>query len=165
MNPGTVSEDTLQRCERALWRTLPAILHANRQLTQQELFSDDLQLTPAQFHILRNIHRGAKSLSDIAASERVSLPAISRHVDDLVNLGLVSRTRGTTDRRSILLEMTEKGQTAWKKMGELKQQLFFEKLKNLNTSEIEAIIQGLDLLYKAFANDESAECVCQTEGE
>ena len=164
MNPGTVSEDALQRCERALWRTLPAILHANRQLTQQEMFSDDFQLTPAQFHILRNIHRGAGSLSDIANCERVSLPAISRHVDDLVNMGLVKRTRDSADRRSILLELTEKGQAVWKKMEELKRQHFFEKLKNLKTSEIEIIIQGLDLLYLAFARDETAGCACQTEG-
>ena len=105
----SASDELLSKCERMLWRTLPSVLHGTRKLAQDELFGD-LQLTPAQFHTIRNIHRGANSVSDLAACERVSPPAISRHVDDLVNMGLVERTRryrrpalnhpGTDQRRS-----------------------------------------------------------------
>jgi DNA-binding MarR family transcriptional regulator len=158
----TVSDELLQRCERALWRTMPSILHANRQVSQEEI-TDDLQLTPAQFHILRNIHRGEKSISDIAACEKVSLPAISRQVDGLVNMGLVERTRDAADRRSIILALTENGHTAWNKLMERKHLHFSERLKSLNPAEIETIIEGLDLLYRAFANEDTQN-YCEAHG-
>lgn len=160
----TVPDELLRKCERILWRTLPSVMHANRRIAQEE-FDDDLQLTPAQFHMLRNIHRGAKSVSDLAACEKVTLPAISRHVDDLANLGLVERTRDPEDRRSLILALTEKGQEIWNRMVERNHQAFSEKMKLLSPQEIETIITGLELLYSAFSN-EAAECKCEVkEGE
>lgn len=155
-------DELIHRCERMVWRTLPFVLHTNRQLTQMHSMTD-LQLTPAQFHILRNIHRGAKSISDIAACEKVSLPAISRPVEGLVNMGMVERTRDADDRRSITLALTEYGQQTWNQLLEKSHQNFAEKLKVLSPQEIETIIEGLELLYSAFASEE-AECLCETTG-
>lgn len=156
----TVSDELLRKCERILWRTLPSIQHGVRKLTRED---DDRQLTPAQYHILRYIHRGAKSASNLAACEKVSLPAISRHVDDLVKMGLVERTRDTEDRRSIILALTEQGQVIWNKLVERNHQIFSERMKLLSPKEIEIIIEGLELLYSAFAKEVS-ECNCQTDG-
>jgi DNA-binding MarR family transcriptional regulator len=119
-----VSDELLKKCERILWRTLPSVIHASRKLTPEEK-TNRAQLTPGQYHILRNIHRGSNSVSDLAECEKVSPPAISRHVDDLVKMNLVKRTRDTTDRRSIILELTDQGQDIWNKMIERNHQLFF----------------------------------------
>jgi DNA-binding MarR family transcriptional regulator len=157
-----VSDELLKKCERILWRTLPSVIHASRKLTMEDQ-SDSTQLTPAQYHILRNIHRGANSISDLADCEKVSPPAVSRHVDDLVKLGLVERTRDTADRRSIILAVTARGQTLWNKMLERNHQLFSEKMRQLSTQEIETIIEGLELLYRAFAN-QPLENDCEVDG-
>ena len=160
----SASDELLKKCERILWRTLPSVIHATRKLTLGEETIGP-QLTPAQHHILRNIQRGSKSVSDLAECEKVSPPAISRHVDDLVNMGLVERTRDTEDRRSIILALTEQGQSIWNKMIERNHQLFSEKMSKLSEQEIETIIAGLELLYSAFAN-ENSECTCDpAQGE
>jgi DNA-binding MarR family transcriptional regulator len=157
-----VPDELLKRCERVLWRTLPSVIHATRKLSLDEE-QDSKQLTPAQYYILRNIHRGSKSVSDLAECEKVSPPAVSRHVDDLVKMGLVERTRDTEDRRSIILGLTDQGQTIWNKMIERNHQLFSEKMRQLSTQEIETIIEGLDLLYSAFTN-QVLDSNCQANG-
>ncbi len=53
-----VPDELLKQCERVLWRTLPSVIHATRKLSLDEE-QDSKQLTPAQYHILRNIHRGS----------------------------------------------------------------------------------------------------------
>jgi DNA-binding MarR family transcriptional regulator len=157
------SDELLKKCERILWRTLPSVLHANRKLSLENN-QNSPQLTPAQYHILRNIDRGANSISDLADCERVSLPAISRHVDDLVKQGLVKRTRDSADRRAIILALTEKGQTVWNKMVERNHQIFSDKMQHLSIQEVETIIKGLELLYSAFAN-QPLENNCEADGE
>jgi DNA-binding MarR family transcriptional regulator len=158
----SASDELLSKCERMLWRTLPSVLHGTRKLAQDELFGD-LQLTPAQFHTIRNIHRGANSVSDLAACERVSPPAISRHVDDLVNMGLVERTRDTEDRRSIILALTKDGQAVWDRMLERNHKIFSEKMKQMSTKDLQTIIAALELLYSAFA-DEAPDFECEADG-
>lgn len=163
-DPRTTSDDLLRRCERVLWRTLPTVMHASRDLARQSI-SEDCQLTPGQHHILRSIQRGTKSISDLAACEKVSLPAISRHVDDLVNMGLVERTRDPDDRRSIMLALTDKGQQMWNEMVERTHIFFSERMKNLSPQEIETIIAGLELLYGVFSSH-APEYTCKThQGE
>lgn len=156
------SDELLRKCERMLWRTLPSVFHATRKLAQDEFFGD-LQLTPAQFHTIRNIQRGANSVSDLAACEKVSPPAISRHVDDLVNMGLVERTRDTTDRRSIILALTKDGQAVWDHMLERNHKIFSEKMKQMSIVDLQTIIAALELLYSAFA-DESPDFECEADG-
>ena len=158
----SVSTDLLKQCERALWRTLPSVMHISRDLARKGLI-DGGHLTPGQYHILRNINRGAKSVSDLAEREKVSPPAISRHVDDLVKLGLLERTRDPEDRRSIILALTEEGQSKWDKMVESNHRYFSERMKRLSVEELETIINGLELLYSVFS-EQPLENDCHANG-
>jgi len=155
-------EENLKHLERILWRTLPLVMHASRSLAR-ESFADAQHLTPGQYHTLRNIQRGANSISDLAACGKTSPPAASRHVDDLVKLGLVERTRDPEDRRSIILALTEQGQIKWNKMVIRNHRLFSEKMKNLSDEDLQTIIKGLELLYSAFSDTEF-ENTCMTDG-
>lgn len=158
----SVSTDLLKRCERTLWRTLPSVMHISRNLAREGL-TDGEHLTPGQYHILRNVNRGAKSVSDLASCEKVSPPAISRHVDDLVKMGLLKRSRDPEDRRSIILALTEEGQSKWDKMVERNHHYFSERMKRLSAQELETIIKGLELLYSVFS-DTAIEDKCLADG-
>lgn len=155
-------EENLKHLERILWRTLPLVIHASRSISR-EGFNDGQSLTPGQYHTLRNIHRGTRSVSDLAACEKISPPAVSRHVDDLVKLGFVERSRDPEDRRSIILALTEEGQNKWDNMVERNHRYFSERMKRLNTEELETIIKGLELLYSVFS-DTSIENSCLADG-
>ena len=52
------------------------------------------------------------SLKDLAAAMGVSSPSASAMVDKLVELGLVDRRPGASDRREIRITLTEAGETA-----------------------------------------------------
>ncbi len=132
----------------------------NCRLTKSRIASSSLRHSITSCAIFT---AGQKSVSDLAECEKVSPPAVSRHVDDLVKMGLVERTRDTEDRRSIILGLTDQGQTIWNKMIERNHQLFSEKMRQLSTQEIETIIEGLELLYSAFTN-QVLDNNCQANG-
>jgi len=155
-------EEKLKECERILWRTLPLVMHASRSLARED-FADGQSLTPGQYHTLRNIHRGAKSVSDLAACGKISPPAASRHVDELVKLGLLERARDPEDRRSIILALTDEGRSKWNKMVERYHRLFSERMKDLSNEELETIIKGFELLHNAFS-DTPIEHDCLVNG-
>ena len=48
-------------------------------------------------------------MSELAATDRVAVPTMSKAVGKLEALGMVRRTRGATDARNILVEITPKG--------------------------------------------------------
>lgn len=155
-------EENLKRLESVLWRTLPLVMHASRSLARRH-FSGEQALTPGQYHTLRNIHRGTKSVRELADCEKVSPPAVSRYVDDLVNMDLLERSRDPEDRRSIILALTEKGQNRWDNMVEQNHRYFSEKMKRLSAEELKTIIKGLELLYSVFS-EQPLENNCQTDG-
>ena len=55
-------------------------------------------------------------LSDIAAGLKVAVPTVSRQVRQLEELGLVARTQDPVDGRAVLLEVTDAGLEALRRM-------------------------------------------------
>src|SRR5947199_7788128 len=55
-------------------------------------------------------------LSDVAAGLKVAVPTVSRQVRQLEELGLVVRTQDPVDGRAVLLEVTEAGLDALRRM-------------------------------------------------
>jgi DNA-binding MarR family transcriptional regulator len=69
-----------------------------------------LGVPPAQLSALSVIvFGGDKSLSELAQTEQVTAPTMSRIVDGLVKEGLVRREVEKEDRRSIIISPTQKG--------------------------------------------------------
>ena len=148
--------ELLMACQKVIWDTLPFVLHKTKTSTDHEVVFGK-SFTPAMFHILRNIHHGQNTISDLASCTRVSLPAVSRQVDSLVNLGLVTRKRDQHNRRRILLEISELGGEKFETMMENNQKFVFQHLKKMTDDELETIIGGLKLLRSAFDDEAQAE--------
>ncbi len=67
-------------------------------------------LTPERLSLLSILaYSGPKSISELAAIEMVSLPAITRIVNYLEGLGLVTRDRKSDDGRVVRVTATKKG--------------------------------------------------------
>src|SRR5450759_337191 len=56
------------------------------------------------------------SQHDLARAVGIEGPTLTRHLDGLEDAGLVSRTRGTGDRRVVRVELTNAGHAAHKRM-------------------------------------------------
>lgn len=72
--------------------------------------SGEHSLTLGQLRFLELVAHGEESgVSDIARSVGISNAAVSRTLDKLVELGLMTRRPGTDDRRTVRLGLTEAG--------------------------------------------------------
>ena len=61
-------------------------------------------------------HGGGGRLTDVAAGLKVAVPTVSRQVRQLEDLGLVARTQDPIDGRAIILEVTDAGLDALRRM-------------------------------------------------
>lgn len=97
------------------------------------------EITLQQFNVLR-ILRGQypKAASNNLLKERMinSTPDISRLVDRIVAKGLVMRTKNIRDKRSVDLQITEKGLQL---LDEIEEDMMLTDLVNSNITEQEAL--------------------------
>jgi len=67
-------------------------------------------LTPARFSALASLaFHGSVNLSDLAADERVSRPAITRLARDMEAAGLIVRSPDPDDGRGVRVSLTQRG--------------------------------------------------------
>lgn len=121
-----------------------------RSMREFKRFMDTTGLSFSQINILmRLVHHGSTSVSEIGEQLGVTNPAASQAVDRLVGLGLIERTEDPEDRRTKRLALTQKGQAAIEQGIEARSQ-WIEGLTNaLNPQEQIMIITALTLLTKA----------------
>ncbi|MBC99214.1 MAG: hypothetical protein CME63_15840 [Halobacteriovoraceae bacterium] len=106
----------------------------------------DLGVT--QFRILSNIVNGTDRVKDIAEANGVSQPAISKMVELMVKMDLISRERDGGDRRSSVLRLTFKGKEIYNSIEQGAVDRVLTKLKQLEDSEVREIEQALEKLEK-----------------
>jgi DNA-binding MarR family transcriptional regulator len=143
-----ISEEVQQAIDR-FWAVFPSVWHQVRAHIHHEVVYDAV-ITVSQFHLLRRIHQGVDSVSELASAGHISLPAISRMVDVLANKGLVSRAQDPQDRRRVRLALTDKGENLLKTTFGDTHHWMSDKLAALDADELETIVQGMEALKKAF---------------
>jgi len=149
----THNAEQLKACQKAIWDTLPYVLHKTKSSADHETIFGK-SFTPTMFYILRHIILGQKTISQLAACTQVSLPAVSRQVDRLVDLDLVSRKRDPENRRRVILEISETGKEKFDLLMESKSQYVFQHLSRLSEQELDTVVQGLKLLRSSFSEED-----------
>ncbi|WBO63664.1 MarR family winged helix-turn-helix transcriptional regulator [Streptomyces camelliae] len=87
-----------------------AVVRLNRRLRQER---GEGGLSPNQLAVLGHLHRyGPATPGEIAAAERQRPQSLTRVYAELEDEGLISRERGTDDRRQSVLSLTEPGRRA-----------------------------------------------------
>ena len=109
-----------------------------------------LELSLSQIKLLHCLECATApiSLKDAAEYVRVSLPAASRLVDDLVRRGLVARAEDTEDRRIKRLTSTEAGLAATRRLHAARLSGLKQFAQTLNATEREAVQQALSILIE-----------------
>ncbi|MDQ3431263.1 MAG: MarR family transcriptional regulator [Actinomycetota bacterium] len=84
-----------------------SVMRLSRRLRAER---SDTQLTLNQLSALATLDRhGALCLGELAAHERVQPPSMTRTVDCLQDLGLITRTAHATDRRQVVIAISAAG--------------------------------------------------------
>ena len=144
--PSLISK--LRSSEETARKLHSAALHLMRYVRTQDTA---LGVPPAQLSALSVVvFGGKKSLSDLAQTEQVRPPTMSRIVDGLVRDGLVKREVDKADRRSVVITATDKGQKIMNEGRSRRERQLLELMRGLSKYEIDLLDKASDIIGKSL---------------
>jgi DNA-binding MarR family transcriptional regulator len=122
-----------------------AVLRLSRQLRQQLVGG----VTQSQVSVLSSVERlGAPTLGELAASEKVQPPSMTRQVDGLVAAGLLAREVHPVDRRIVQVRLTPGGERTLQQNRSVRTAFVASRLKRLPADERARLAELVGLLEK-----------------
>lgn len=146
------SKPLLRQAAERYWEVVPPSW-MNVRNQARATATEEFGITLEQFHTLRYIRKGLRSVKEVAEAKQISRPAISQAVDTLVEKGLITRRQSGGDRRYVELELTASGNELLDAIFQKNRAWMMGKLAALNADELECLLKGMDALNKAFGKD------------
>jgi len=129
----------------------PALLQVGRELRRE---ARGVGVSPEQVSLLVAIkYAPGIGLRELAARERVSPPAMTKHVDRLERDGLVARTPSAEDRRRVGVSLTEEGQRVLRRVRSRRTAWLAQRLRGLNPKELEAVEAAVEPLRRLLPEE------------
>ena len=130
----------------------PALLQVSRELRRE---ARDARVSPEQVSLLVDIkYAPGIGLGELAARQRVSPPAMTKHVDRLERDGLVERTQSESDRRRVGLSLTADGQRLLRRVRSRRTAWLAQRLDGLDGADLAAIEAAVEPLFGLLREDE-----------
>lgn len=111
------------------------------------LYDHEPRLTFRQYRTLARVAGGYTSLRQLADRSNLSLATVSENVDGLVRRGLMTTTQSASDRRAIVLAVTDSGRDAVERADEAMQHLFEWLVDEIPDGEMTAVTNALQSMY------------------
>jgi len=109
----------------------------------------DVEIGEGQLAVLMTLkHHGAMSPGALAEHERVSAPAMTRAVNALAELGLVAKLEHPTDRRQVLVELSERGAAEVVTVRRRRDQWLAAQLRSLAPDERATLAAATELMTR-----------------
>jgi len=135
-------------CSTTIIGTIPVLMHDLRNKFRS---GNQGTLSVAQFRILGNVYRnGTRTSRDLSDHIGVSLPAISRMVDVLVNKGFIQRLPSIHDRRQTPLRVTPKGRRYYVQSRSFAEKSVTHRISQLDDSKKHLLIEALSILRQTL---------------
>ena len=132
------------------WETVPPLWSMIRSRIRVSAAAD-FGVTVEQFHILRYVRRGIKSVSDLASARNISRPAVSQAVEALVQKRLLTRTQDAVDRRYVALALTPEGHALLDAVFGRTKAWMAQRMRAMTREDLLKIVHGMDALQKMLA--------------
>jgi DNA-binding MarR family transcriptional regulator len=111
-------------------------------------------LSVPQFRALAYIkNNNGASLSSLARHIGLTLPSMSKLIDDLVSRGLVARNEHQEDRRKICLQLTPTGKKELEAAYDHTQAFLVKKLSGLAKEDLNTVLCSMQILSELFVSD------------
>lgn len=135
-------------CAHAIIRIVPRL---SRVLRKDLRLHSAGVFTEPQFRVMARLYReGGQSLSALAQSQGVSLPTMSKLTQGMETRGLIFRERDDTDKRKIVLQLTEEGRRIYESLLEHTERHVVDWITGLDAETYATIIASLQMLNDAF---------------
>jgi DNA-binding MarR family transcriptional regulator len=127
-----------------------AIMRLNRRLRQARAVGD---LTFSQLSALTSLQlAGALTPRELADTERVQPPTMTKIVGKLEERGLVVRTPHPTDRRQVILSATERGKAVYAQFEKARNEWLARQLAELGADERDTLERAAQILRQVARN-------------
>ena len=130
----------------------PALLRVGRELRRE---AREVGVSPEQVSLLVAIkYAPGIGVGELAARERVSAAAMSKHVDRLERAGLAERKPSADDRRRVGLTLTEEGQRVLRRVRSRRTAWLASRLRGLSADELAAVEAAVEPLLRLLDEKE-----------
>ena len=154
LSPASNSHGVDEGCANAVLDTVPMVMRVIRQHLRRHRSG----LTVPQFRTLCNVSTGSGlSLSAVADFIGLSLPAMSRLVDGLVEKKLLTRKTCDEDRRHVRLSITARGEATLREARDLARRHLAEALAQLPASQRAGVEATMRILRGLFSGEFTEE--------
>jgi DNA-binding MarR family transcriptional regulator len=134
------SFDTVQLAD----RLRPVLLRVGREVRRE---AREVGVSPHQVTLMVAIkYEPGIGVRELAAREKVSAPAMSKHVDRLERAGFVARTPNDSDKRRVGLTLTEEGARVLRRVRSRRTAWLATRLRGLTAEQLAAIDAAIDPL-------------------
>lgn len=131
----------------------PVLLRVGRELRRE---ARAVGISPEQVSLIVAIkYQPGIGIRDLAAHERISAPALTKHIDRLERDGLVVRTPHPGDRRRIGLALTEEGQRVLRRVRSRRTAWLATRLRGLDPDELSAVEAAIGPLSRLLKEEEN----------
>jgi DNA-binding MarR family transcriptional regulator len=89
---------------------------------------------------------GARRITELAAEERVTQPAITLLVNRLAERGWLKRVADPTDGRAVLVSLTPEGEEVFERLRSEYRALLHEEMATLDDSEVDTLAAAVEIL-------------------
>jgi DNA-binding MarR family transcriptional regulator len=147
--PSPVTTDTVTVAD----ALRPVLLRVGRELRRE---ARAVGISPEQVSLLVAIkYAPGTGIRDLAAHERISAPALTKHVDRLERDGLVVRTPSPNDGRRIGLALTDEGQRLLRRVRSRRTAWLATRLRGLDADELAAVEAAIEPLSRLLREEEN----------
>jgi DNA-binding MarR family transcriptional regulator len=101
--------------------------------------------------VLRNLREGPRRITELAADERVTQPAITLLVNRLEERGWVKRVPDPGDGRAVLVSLTPVGEDVFERLRAEYRALLHDEMAMLDDTEVEALAAAVEILDRLIA--------------
>ena len=130
----------------------PVLLRVGRELRRE---ARAVGISPEQVSLLVAIkYAPGIGAGELAVRERISAPAMTKHVDRLERDGLVARTPSPDDRRRVGLALTDDGRRVLRRVRSRRTAWLATRLRGLTPDELAAVEAAVAPLEKLLREDE-----------
>jgi len=110
-----------------------------------------LGISRTEAGVLRAVSAEPQRITDLAAGEGVTQPAITLLVNRLEQRGWVTRATDRADRRAVLVTLTALGRDVFDRMRAEYRALLHEEMATLGDEDVETLARAIDVLDELIA--------------
>jgi DNA-binding MarR family transcriptional regulator len=130
----------------------PALLRVGRELRRE---AREVGVSPEQVSLLVAIkYAPGIGVGALAARERVSAAAMSKHVDRLERAGFAERRPSAGDRRRVGLTLTDEGQRVLRRVRSRRTAWLASRLRGLSPDELAAVEAAVEPLSRLLEEED-----------